>query len=453
MNSRPKIPWSHGDKFLMLMLGLVLPLSLAAFFWSRALDQNPTVSVPTPTMPTPNARSYYIAATAAIVDSSKVDNANGWWNPATKPSGDNHFYSLADKEKLVAENAGAVKTLHDGFRYTYQELPARSFSAMFPHYQEIRGLARLLSLQAQTDAERGDWGGSINADFDAIQLGETMPRGGPLIGMLVGDACQAIGRRHAWDAVDHLSAAEARAAARRLETIRAAHVPFADVLQEEEWSRQAGLLELMQRRDWSGALANAVTPDPNGGQNGGQNGNSPGQWALATRIRLAGKRSIMANYTHYTDQTIANAHQPYASRPTAPVIPDDPIDQLLLPIFAGVQVSTVNADTQNALLLTLLALRAYRLDHGTDPPALSVLVPRYLQAVPADPFALSGPLRYKRVGANPLLYSVGPDGRDDGGRAIFDRTIPAPTNADGYERRHAVQENSVGDIVAGVNTN
>lgn len=444
MNSRPKVPWSRGDKFLMIMLGLVLPLSLAAFFWSRALDQDPIVSIPTPTVITPNARDYYIAATDAVLDDSKISFANGRWSPATKPSGDQHFYSLADKEKLVGENAGVIKTLHQGFHYPYQELPSRSYSTTFPHFQKIRRLARFLSLEAQVDADKGDWGGSIGADLDAVQIGETMPHGGPLIGMLVGDACQAIGRRHAWDAVDHLNAAQARAAARRLETIRAAHVPFADVLQEEEWSHQAGLLELMRRRDWPGNMVAADDPQ--------QEGTSASTQLMATRIRLAGKRTVMANYTHFTDETIANARQPYAARPAAPAMPSDPVNQLLLPVFAGVQVNEVSADTQNALLLTLLALRAYRLDHGADPPALSALVPHYLQAVPADPFALSGLLRYKRTGAKSLLYSVGPDGKDDGGKAIFDRTIPAPTNADGYDRRHAVQENSLGDIVAGVNT-
>ena len=449
MNSRPKIPWSHGDKFLMLALGLVLPSALGLTLWSRALDRNPTVSIPTPTMPTSNARNYYIAASDAVIDGGKISNTRVPWNPVAKPSGDWHFYSPSDRAKLVAENAGAIKTVHIGFQHPYQELPIRSFDTPLPHYQKMRSLAYVFALQAEVEARRGNWAGAVSADLDAIQLGAAMPRGGPLIGMMVGDSCQAIGRRHAWDAVDHLSATEARTAARRLETIRAAHVPFADVLQEEEWAHQAGLLEMMRRRDWPADML-AIN-------DARQAGASASTQLLATRmaarIRLAGKRRIMANYTHYTDQTIANARQPYASRPAAPVIPDDPIDQLLLPIFAGVQVSTVNADTQNALLLTLLALRAYRLDHGANPPALSALVPQYLQAVPTDPFARSGPLCYKRVGAKPLLYSVGPDGKDDGGRAIFDRTIPAPTNADGYERRHAVQENSVGDVVAGVNTN
>ena len=429
----------------MVVLGLVLPLALGLALWFRALDRNPVVSIPTPAMPATNARDYYIAASDAVVDSDKIGFAVGSWNPATKPSGDNHFYSLADKEKLVAENAGAIKTLHTGFQFPYQETPIRSFNTLFPHYQKIRGLARLLSLQAQVDAERGDWGRSMNANLDAVQTGEQLPHGGPLIGMLVGDACQAIGRKRAWDAVGRLDSTQARTAARRLETIRAAHVPFADVLQEEEWAHQAGLLELMRRRDWPGDMLAAGDPQ--------QEGTSAPSQLTATRIRLAGKRAIMANYTHYADETIANARQPYAAHPAAPVMPDDPVSQLLLPVFVGASLDEVNANTQNALLLTSLALRAYRLEYGAYPPTLAALAPHYLQAVPADPFALSAPLRYKHTGGRYLLYSVGPDGKDDGGKAIFDRTKPAPSSVGASDRRYLVNENSQGDIVAGVNTN
>ena len=441
---RPKVPWSAGDRLLMIVLGLVLPLALGIFLWFRALDRNPDITVPTPAMPATNARDYYIAASNAVVDGSKIGFANGRWDPATKPSGDNHFYSLADKEKLVAENAGAVQTLHTGFRYPYQELPSRSFSALFPHYQKIRGLARMLSLQAQVDAARGDMDGAMGASLDSVQMGEQLPHGGTLIGMLVGIACQAIGRRQAWSEADHLSAVQARASVRRLEAIRTGHVPFADTLQEEEWSEQAGLLELMRKRDWPGDMLAAATPDQ-------QEGTSVATWATATRFRLAGKRTIMSNYTRYMDQSIADARQPYAAHLAPPPEPTDPVNQILLPVFAGARLNEVKADTENGLLSVTLALRAYKLDHGTYPPTLAALVPGYLQAVPADPFALSGPLRYKRTGANYLLYSVGPDGKDDGGAAIFDRTKPAPTTIGGSDQRRYVLQDSQGDIVAGVN--
>lgn len=435
----------------MIVLGLVLPLVLVVFLWSRAQDRNPNITVPTPAMPATNARDYYIAASNAVVDGKKIDFANGRWDPATKPAGDNHFYSLADKEKLVAENAGAVRTLHTGFQYPYQEPPARSFSALFPHYQKIRALARFLSLQAQVDAEKGDAGGALGASLDAVQMGETLPRGGPVIGMLVGAACQAIGRRQAWEAADKLNAVQARAAARRLESIRAAHVPYADTLQEEKWETQAGLLELMHKPDWpNGLMTPLVGSNPNAS-------NNTTAWAEnvagTTYIRLIGKHTILTNNAKWMDQSIADARQPYAVHLPNPPLPGDPVNQTLLPVYFQTRFREVETDTQNALLLVTLALRAYRLDHGVYPPTLAALTPGYLQAVPADPFALSGPLRYKLTGPKYLLYSVGPDGKDDGGTAIFDRTKPAPTTAGGSDQRRFVLQDSQGDIVAGVNVN
>ncbi len=285
----------------------------------------------------------------------------------------------------------------------------------------------------------------MNIDMDAIQLGETMPRGGPLIGMLVGVACQSIGRRQAWGAVDHLNAAQAAALARRLETIRASHVPFADTMQAEEWETQASLLELMQQHDWPGNIFSVADPE---------NQNSASTWSdrlTATRIKLMGKRAVMASYTGYMNQIIANARQPYSAHPAEPPIPNNPISQMLFPVFSNVRLREAGANAQNALLLTLLALRAYKLDHGAYPVSLFALAPTYLKAVPNDPFALSGPLRYKNQGSKFLLYSVGPDGKDDGGKPIFDPTKPAPTVPGSHDQRYWVQQDSQGDIVAGMN--
>ena len=69
-----------------------------------------------------------------------------------------------------------------------------------------------------------------------------------------------------------------------------------------------------------------------------------------------------------------------------------------------------------------LALRAYRLEHGAYPATLAALTPAYLKQIPNDPFAASGPLHYKRQGSKYVLYSIGPDGKDDGGKPIFDAT-------------------------------
>ncbi len=64
---------------------------------------------------------------------------------------------------------------------------------------------------------------------------------------------------------------------------------------------------------------------------------------------------------------------------------------------------------------TLLAVERYRMAHASLPETLDQLVPGYLAAVPVDPFD-GAPLRYKRFDRGFLVYSVGEDGKDDGGK-------------------------------------
>ncbi len=67
------------------------------------------------------------------------------------------------------------------------------------------------------------------------------------------------------------------------------------------------------------------------------------------------------------------------------------------------------------LVTTELALQLYRREQGQPPAALVDLVSaKVLPAVPLDPFSQQ-PLVYRTMTNSWLLYSVGPDGKDDGG--------------------------------------
>ena len=50
-----------------------------------------------------------------------------------------------------------------------------------------------------------------------------------------------------------------------------------------------------------------------------------------------------------------------------------------------------------------------------DTERLEELVPQFLPSVPLDPYD-GQPLRYKRLPAGFVVYSIGADGRDDGGK-------------------------------------
>ena len=63
-----------------------------------------------------------------------------------------------------------------------------------------------------------------------------------------------------------------------------------------------------------------------------------------------------------------------------------------------------------------LALHAHRLEKGSLPEALADLKPGFLKEIPEDPFT-GGSFVY-RITDTFELYSVGPDGVDDGGKAV-----------------------------------
>ena len=100
-----------------------------------------------------------------------------------------------------------------------------------------------------------------------------------------------------------------------------------------------------------------------------------------------------------------------------------------------------------------LALRAHQLERGAPPPNLQTLVPDYIKAVPIDPFGKGAPLRYKTDGKTYVLWSIGPDGIDNGGTPVpwFNPKRVRKLYADERERLPHVNDDSLGDIVAGRN--
>ncbi len=75
----------------------------------------------------------------------------------------------------------------------------------------------------------------------------------------------------------------------------------------------------------------------------------------------------------------------------------------------------LRAETDRSLVLTAIALKRCLLRHGSYPEQLNALVPEFMPAMPID-FMDGKPLKYRRKDEKSfLLYSVGEDGRDDGG--------------------------------------
>jgi hypothetical protein len=86
------------------------------------------------------------------------------------------------------------------------------------------------------------------------------------------------------------------------------------------------------------------------------------------------------------------------------------------PSVEWVQWDQLQATAGARAARSLLAATKHRLTAGTLPKSLSDLVPDQLSAVPRDPYTDNNqPLRSKLVDGGMLVWSVGPDGADDGG--------------------------------------
>jgi hypothetical protein len=84
------------------------------------------------------------------------------------------------------------------------------------------------------------------------------------------------------------------------------------------------------------------------------------------------------------------------------------------------------------LFIVELALRKYQCDEGKVSADLQSLAPKYLQGLPPDPFT-GEKLTYRPTATNWLLYSVGPNRLDDGGKPMVkstDAKSRAPDSAD-----------------------
>jgi hypothetical protein len=77
--------------------------------------------------------------------------------------------------------------------------------------------------------------------------------------------------------------------------------------------------------------------------------------------------------------------------------------------------------------ITALAVERYRLAHRRWPETLQALVPTFLPEVPVDPYDRK-PLRYKQLPDGVLIYSIGPDRRDNGGNVDRKKYAAAGTD-------------------------
>jgi len=430
--SRRKVLWSRGEKWLLGMIMVGLFAGIATWAGINSLEKMPVVKIPAHKEPSPNGYAYLVAAGKAAVEGP---GANTRLTGSQAPSHPEQWLiqppsaaTIAGDRPAGSKNATALTLLRKGLSLPIMAPEHNDIGT--PGWAGIRHLARATRDTAFVQASQGNYTLAAATALDGITMGERTINGGDVIDMLVGIACQALGRRAMWPTVAHLDAKTTREAAQRVASIDLHATPLSEILNEEKWDEQRSLMKTFQKKSWRADLV--AGSDPNGAVNEGQ----------ARALALVSKRALMNAYTTSMDAVIAMTGGQFRADAVAPSSGINFVDEYLVITTSSIWFDWLRKAVDTRLLAAALALRAYKLDHGAYPASLEALAPMYLPSIPQDPFG-SGPLKYKVTGRGYSLYSIGPDSIDNGGK-------PVDTLGNNL-KRYQVSETSRGDILAGLN--
>ena len=390
-----------GALLLLLLLG-----TFGYLGWANALPPLETSS--DRSLPVPNGYDACVAATMklrALPGSKALESP---WRA-----------DVNEVRKALKPRQQVLEEIRQAVRLPYSTPSSDDPGQPFPYLAGYREAAREFSCEAQVAYADGRRGEAARWALDAVELGAHTGKGGTLIHSLVGVACAHIGVAAAERCVEGLTAEEAHAAGARLDRIIADLPPPGDVADAE---RRYGLLYLRE------VFAGRQTLPSSAAAMGG----TPSPFDRVKERFLLGVYPKVWGYhklDSYYRQLATELQKPSPQR-TFPQPPNDPVLGEFAISGETWGFTRTRLETTLHLLRLELALEEYRSRHGRYPERLALLTPAVLAKEPLDGFT-EQPFKYRRKASGYLLYSVGPDRKDDGGTSIaFRQGFSASTPGD-----------------------
>lgn len=391
------------------MLVLVLCVSAVAAAAQPAADATKpweTYQPPQVALPQPNAFDTYLKA---IDLKLRIDQQQGLGGnpPPPPPDGARDRWGEGPQgvplPERVALYAEVLTLVRQALRQECRIPPPSDFDEGLPYLADFRGLVRLLAMEAEVKRIEGNYAAAADSALDALRVGRDASTQRILLSGLVGIACEAIAFASLDETIPGLSAAECRFVAARLLEIEKTRVAVAEWLIGEEPIARSFFKQIVIDPKKREQLLAQLKEQPQ---------LAPGAEKVLEELGPKGWEDIGKTY----EALRGYAALPSSKRPAEPAVPDNTFMKMIVPSVSIVVFKADQSLTAFHLHETELAVRAYLLDNQRLPESLTALVPEYLPAVPSDPFA-DGPVRAKASTNCLLIYSVGPDGVDDGGTA------------------------------------
>jgi hypothetical protein len=306
-----------------------------------------------------------------------------------------------------------------------------SFDMILPEIQAMRNAARLLAIASVCAAADGDVPAALQDVARIARMGHHAASEPLLISGLVGLAIDGVGLDTLARVLPACTPGHA-AALLAADPVGSPPTLVRSMFGEEAFGL-ATFADVADARLGLTSLQQVIPAEP--GQRSRFVGR-PGEFLYRVFLLPAdidGYRRFM----HRQQQSVAQ------SRPFAAVRQENTADEedtarrrpgllsaLIMPALGQVRLQAFKAEARHAAATALVAATRQRLSGGTMPESLDAIDREWLPVVPADPYTGTTltdrqPLRSRSADGALVVWSVGPDGEDDGG--------PVPAGADAVE--------------------
>ena len=324
--------------------------------------------------------------------------------------------SLAEETKsliaqYIADNNEALDLFHEAAKIENCRYPidlSAGFATLTPNLSGMRNAVRLLGLDAVLHAENGDGRSATRSAISGFGIARSLAREPVTVSQLVRAGCQS----SAISAVEQVI--------NRTELTDEQLLELLECVRESERISDISCAFVGERCTGISffRVPESVGPDVLGG------GGPLLRYVLALykAVGLADADAVI--YLDLMDGYLKAAQLPLHERLEAVNAVDAKLQSTsqahillhaIMPALSRITTIETRAIARLRATGVALAIQRYRLAAGAPPDKLADLVPAYLETVPKDPFD-GNDLRYKKLRAGFVVYSIGEDLSDDGGK-------------------------------------
>lgn len=399
----------------------------------------------------------------------------GWLQPDVRGSGTGSDFTNSWDEFAagIAANRPVIESLHEVLerpRLDFQLNYKKGIALLLPHLAPLKQAAQKLEAAAICDLHNGDTGAAATNILTLLGLVQRNAAEGLLISHLVRIAMTAIAVTPTWELLQATNVTDAQLAAvqkgwEQMNFFRDAENTF---VMERVWMTETIRKSRASHEGFQETFGRSASMSSSGSSPGSGGWSWPldleeiterprlaigevmwrSSWSYSDELRAlqSGQIIVETLRTMQTNQSqfykadydamtarlsavgITNAGEAFSR---ALRIPDF---REFFGEFSSAIGRTLRIESARRVVVTAMALKRFQLKHGKLPGTLNELAPEFFPSVPIDPYDGKSLRYHPNPDGTYLLYSVGEDGRDDGG----DPTNTASGNSSLYwQNNHA----------------